>query len=79
MERSGGGVTMDIEPPRIPNDQSISVVLTAERWDLVLRMLAQGPYHVVAPVISDIQRQCMMATAPPMRVQHEANTDREMN
>lgn len=37
----------------------LSVSLTAAAWNTVLQVLATGSYGVVAPLIQDIQSQCM--------------------
>lgn len=49
-----------------PTDK-LDVTLEAQQWDVVLRLLAEGPFRVVQPLISEIQRQCMAAVGPPAR------------
>jgi hypothetical protein len=46
-----------------PTD-NIDVTLQAQTWEMVMRVLAKGPYDVVAPIIQDIQNQCMRAQQP---------------
>jgi hypothetical protein len=50
----------------IDRSQPVTVTLTAEQWELVMRMLAKAPYEVVAPFISHIQQQCMRHAEAPM-------------
>jgi hypothetical protein len=38
---------------------AVTATLTAEQWELVARVLSNGPYNVVAQLISQIQQQCM--------------------
>jgi hypothetical protein len=40
-----------------PTDK-LAVTLEAQAWDTTMRVLAKGPYEVVAPLIAEIQRQC---------------------
>jgi hypothetical protein len=42
-----------------PTDR-LAVTLEAQAWDVTMRVLAKGPYEVVAPLIAEIQRQCQM-------------------
>jgi len=37
----------------------LRISLTAAAWNTVLQVLATGSYQVVAPLIQDIQNQCM--------------------
>lgn len=37
----------------------ITVTLEAQQWNLVLATLAEGPFRLVAPLIENIQRQCV--------------------
>jgi hypothetical protein len=41
-----------------PTDK-IPVTLEAQAWESVLRVLSEAPYRVVAPLIGEIQGQCM--------------------
>jgi hypothetical protein len=43
----------------IDRTSRLSVMLEAQQWDAVLNALADGPYRVTAPLIAEIQRQCM--------------------
>lgn len=43
---------------------AITVILEAQQWELVLRQLAEGQFRFVAPLIQDIQRQCMSQPQP---------------
>jgi hypothetical protein len=43
--------------------QPLTVTLEAQQWEQVMRLLADGPYRVVAPLIQAIQQQCMAASA----------------
>jgi hypothetical protein len=43
--------------------QPLSVTLTAEQWEAVMRLLADGPYRIAAPLIQTIQQQCMAGSA----------------
>jgi hypothetical protein len=42
--------------------QPLTVTLEAAQWNAVMALLAEGPYRVAAPLLSEIQRQCMAAT-----------------
>jgi hypothetical protein len=42
----------------------LNVSLRAMQWELTLQVLRKGPYEVVAPIIDDIQRQCMARAMP---------------
>jgi len=64
--------------PEIPRHMPIAVTLTAEQWQAVMQVLGGGPYSVVAPLIGQIQQQCMRYSAPlpahmPLRVPGGAN------
>jgi hypothetical protein len=51
-----------------PTDR-IAVTLEAQSWEMIMRVLADAPYRVSAPLISEIQNQCAKQQAPaPMRV-----------
>ena len=41
-----------------PTDK-IPVTLEAQAWETVMRVLSEAPYRVVAPLIGEIQRQCV--------------------
>jgi hypothetical protein len=45
-----------------PTDK-LAVTLEAQAWDVTMRVLAKGPYEVVAPLIAEIQRQCAQQVA----------------
>lgn len=45
-----------------PTDK-LAVTLEAQAWDTTMRVLAKGPYEVVAPLIAEIQRQCAQQAA----------------
>ena len=49
MGRRGGRMT--------PTDK-IPVVLEAQSWEQIMRVLADAPFRVVAPFIAEIQNQC---------------------
>lgn len=40
----------------------LTVTLEAQQWNAVMALLAEGPYRVAAPLIQEIQRQCMSAS-----------------
>jgi hypothetical protein len=42
------------------NDQTIPVAFPRQQWEHILTMLARNPFNEVAPLITDIQRQCQM-------------------
>jgi hypothetical protein len=50
----------------IDRNQPITVTMTvpAGHWELVMQELLKGPYGIVAPLISEIQRQCMQHATP---------------
>jgi hypothetical protein len=41
-----------------PTDQ-LTITLEAQQWNTVMATLADGPFRVVAPLIQEMQRQCM--------------------
>ena len=41
-----------------PTD-NLSVTLQAQSWETLMRVLSEAPYRVVAPLIGEIQGQCM--------------------
>jgi hypothetical protein len=41
-----------------PTDR-LDVNLEAQQWETVMRVLSEAPYRVVAPLIGEIQRQCV--------------------
>lgn len=43
----------------IDANTQINVTLNATQWNTVLIQLAEGPYRVVAPLLTAIQQQCM--------------------
>lgn len=40
-------------------DNLINVSLTAEKWNQVLGLLAEGPFRIAAPLITEIRDQAM--------------------
>lgn len=46
-------------------NERLTVVLDAQTWDMVMRVLAKAPvpYEVVAPLITEIQGQCARQAA----------------
>jgi 16S rRNA A1518/A1519 N6-dimethyltransferase RsmA/KsgA/DIM1 with predicted DNA glycosylase/AP lyase activity len=46
----------------------IAVTLAAEQWQAVMQVLSNGPYNVVAPLIGQIQQQCMRHAEPQREV-----------
>jgi len=53
----------------IERNQPIDVTLTAEQWQTVMQVLANGPYNAVAPLIGAIQQQCMRSIMPAPTVE----------
>jgi hypothetical protein len=49
-----------------PTDK-IPVTLEAQAWEAVMRVLSEAPYRVVAPLIGEIQSQCMRQQAEVKR------------
>jgi hypothetical protein len=47
-----------------PTDK-IPVTLEAQNWETIMRVLSEAPYRVVAPLIGEIQAQCMRQQAEP--------------
>jgi hypothetical protein len=47
----------------IDANTEIGVTLTAQQWEIVLRMLDDGPRRVVNPIFLSIQQQCQQADA----------------
>jgi hypothetical protein len=50
-----------------PTDK-LDVTLQAQEWEAVMRAMAKAPYEIVAPLIGEIQRQCVaqQQPAPPL-------------
>jgi hypothetical protein len=44
-----------------PTDK-FPVTLEAQAWETVMRVLSEAPYRVVAPLIGEIQRQCVASS-----------------
>jgi hypothetical protein len=44
----------------LTSDEPVSIQLSGQQWESVLRLLAKQPIETVAPLISEIQRQCQM-------------------
>ena len=57
----------------IDNNTPIAITLTAQQWEMVMRMLAEGPYKIVAPLIADIQQQCIRQEQPIHRTNGETH------
>ena len=49
--------------PTLKPDDRITVELTAQQWNVVLGCLSDAPYRIAAPLMHEIQRQCMTQTA----------------
>ena len=49
----------DLAPTPLIADAPVSVTLTATQWNTVLKLLAEGKFRTVAPLIGTIQRQCL--------------------
>ena len=54
---------MTVEP-----NERLTVVLEAQAWNVVLTVLAEAPFKLAAPLIQDIQRQCMQQEHVPVPV-----------
>ena len=52
-----------MQPQPIPHDQQIGVWMTVQQWDTVLRLLHEvaAPLRVTAPIVQEIQAQCLAA------------------
>ena len=46
-----------------PTDR-VAVTLEAQSWEMIMRVLADAPYRISAPLINEIQRQCMPRQEP---------------
>lgn len=57
-------------------EQPLTVILAASQWNVVMALLAEGPYRISAPLIHAIQQQCTAAERIPDNVtqlrDHEA-------
>jgi hypothetical protein len=62
MSATDSGITMPGQRVMAPQ-QPLSVTLEAQQWNAVMALLAEGPYRVSAPLIAEIQRQCLAADA----------------
>jgi hypothetical protein len=49
-----------------PTDK-FPVTLEAQAWETVMRVLSEAPYRIVAPLIGEIQSQCMRQQAEAKR------------
>jgi hypothetical protein len=81
MSATDSGIVIPHAGPRqIDRNQPIAVTLTlaAGHWEAVMQVLNNGPYGVVAPLISSIQQQCMRhAEVPPPTNGAAATTEAE--
>jgi hypothetical protein len=56
----------------------LSITMDAMQWQIVVNLLAEGPYRIAAPIIIDMQAQFAQQQqpapqfAPPMQVNPEA-------
>jgi hypothetical protein len=59
----------------LDRSQPIAVTLTAEQWEMVLRMLDEvpAPHRVSDPLIRSIYQQCMPRHAEPPMMQMRGN------
>jgi hypothetical protein len=48
----------------IDRTSRLTVMLEAQQWDAVLNILADAPFKIAAPLIQDIQRQCLQQSVP---------------
>jgi hypothetical protein len=55
---SGAGAEQPTVKVMIQPTDSLTVTLEAQTWDAVMRAMSGAPYHVAAPLIAEIQRQC---------------------
>jgi len=58
MSATDSGIIVPMRGALQPKDR-IAVTLEAQSWELIARVLADAPFRVVAPLIAEIQRQCM--------------------
>jgi hypothetical protein len=49
----------------IDANTNIAVTLNAQQWNTLLVQLAEGPYRLVAPLLTAIQQQCQEYDAEP--------------
>ena len=45
--------------------EKLPVILEAQAWEVIMRVLADAPYRIVAPLIAEIQRQCIRPMEKP--------------
>jgi hypothetical protein len=38
--------------------EKLTITLEAQQWDMVMRLMSEGPFRVVAPLLAEIQAQC---------------------
>jgi hypothetical protein len=58
-----------------PTDK-FPVTLEAQGWEAVMRVLSEAPYRIAAPLIAEIQSQCMRQQAEVKRSTSPAPFDR---
>lgn len=54
-----------IREETLQGNEPITIRLTAEKWNQVLALLAEGPFRVAAPLISEIREQALAQGAAP--------------
>jgi hypothetical protein len=42
---------------------TLTITLEAQQWNQVMATLAEGPFRIVAPLIQEMQRQCLAQDA----------------
>jgi hypothetical protein len=68
---------MDMQPRSISPQQPLGVTLEAQQWETVLRIISEAPmpHRMSDPLLREIQRQCMMASARADASRSEALPD----
>jgi hypothetical protein len=62
VSATDSGITVPEQRVMRPQER-LTVTLEAQQWNAVMALLAEGPYRISAPLITEIQRQCMAAGA----------------
>jgi hypothetical protein len=52
-------------PEPIAPTASITITLQAQEWNQLLTVLAQGPYNIVAPLMTSITQQAQSGASQP--------------
>ena len=62
------------QPPEFDGKTEIAVRLNVDTWNIVLSLIAKGPWEIANPVILAVQQQ-LRATLAPLPADHDRRPD----